>query len=537
MRGVLFFLFTLAFITLSCECQKPQPANQTTPGKTGGTLVSSLATDVDNLNPILSQTAAASDLEGFLYLSLFRTDENFKIRTSEYMPCLAKSWRFSEDFKEITFYLEEEAKWSDGQPITAHDLKFTYDLMTDPTIPYLGRSQFDFVEACEVKGDHELIFRFREVYANELIDVGMTPLPRHVFENVSSEEFLTHPFNENPTVVSGPYRLKKWDRNQTIELEVNPNYSFKRPNLDRIVFRIIQDETSRLTNLKTGEIDLMVSMPPHQVEDLKNNYPEINVLTYSGTRYDYIGWLNTHPLFENRTVRRALTMAINRQEMVDALYYGFAEECVSPVHPAHADFYNPNLEPIPYDPEQAKQMLAEVGWVDRNNDGVLDRDGRDFSFTIKTNVSNKQRVDALTMIQSYLSKVGIRVRPEVLEFNVLIAQQTERDYEALISGWSMGTRFDPTNIWHSRSIVNGYNEHNYSNATVDSLIDLGRRTLDKDKARDIWYEFQEILYADQPYTFLFVRDNVDGLNRKFKNVKTWPRGIYFNVEEWWIEEE
>ena len=232
-----------------------------------------------------------------------------------------------------------------------------------------------------------------------------------------------------------------------------------------------------------------------------------------------------------------MTMSINRQQIVDALYFGYAKECLGPVHPAHKEFYNPNLKPLPFDQEAAKQLFAEVGWTDSDGDGILDKDGKPFAFKMKTNLNNKQRVDALTMIQADLQKVGIDMTPEVLEFNVLIDQQTARDYEAMVLGWRMGAIFDPSTIWHSRSIVDGYNKHNYTNAVTDSLIDLGRKTLDNDKAREIWYEFQDKLYAEQPYTFLYVQDNIDGVSNKFKGIITSPGGIFYNVNEWWIEEE
>ncbi len=264
-RWILFI--TLAFLLISFGCKlKPDPAPKIQKtGKQGGTLVVAMGSDIDNFNPVLSTLSAAQDIHNLLYIDLLEYDENFKLHNSEYKPCLTKSWQFSEDFLEVTLLLRDDVNWSDGKPITSYDIEFTYQKMIDPDIPYSNRSSLDFIEECTVKNEREITFRFKEVYANELSDVNITPLPKHVFGDVDADGFINHPFKDKPTVISGPYQLKRWDRQQTVELEVNPNYSFYRPNLDRIVFRVIPDVTSRVTNLKIGEVDLVQQLLPEPV--------------------------------------------------------------------------------------------------------------------------------------------------------------------------------------------------------------------------------------------------------------------------------
>ncbi len=530
-------ILVLLLSILACDnqgCNKRQPPQITS--ETGGTLVVAVNADIDNFHPILSRDNLAQDIQGLMFLNLLRQDENFKWHTSEYKPCLTKSWRFSEDFLELTLFMHDDVKWSDGVPVSSFDVKFTYEKMNDPMVPYPNKTGLDFIESCTVQNDYEITFRFKEVYANELSDVSFIPLPKHVFGNIDSQQFINHPFKDNPIIVNGPYRLKKWDRNQLIELEINPEYSFKRANLDRIVFRVIPDQTSRLTNLKTGQVDLVQAIPADQITDFQN-YPGIEILNYPSLNYDFIYWLGSHPYFSDKNVRRALTMAIDRKQIVDVLLSGYGRECLSPVHPAHKEFYNPDLKPLPYDRDTAKEMLATAGWTDSNADGILDKNGRKFEFKMKTNIGNQRRIDVITMIQADLKKVGVSVTQEMVEFSLYIEQMSNRDYEAAVGGMAIGTVFNPADIWHSKAIVDGYNWFNYSNSRIDSLINTGRRTLDRDRARSIWFDFQKELYADQPCTFLYVRDNLDGINKKFKGIKTWPPGIFFNVDEWWIEEE
>lgn len=534
---LLGLIFSLLLVACPEPRQRSSPQQGAPAGSIGGTLVIGASSELDNFNTVTSTTTIASTIQGLMFLPLFKTDENFKLHASDYKPCLVNTWRFSEDFLELTLFLRDDVKWSDGIPVTAEDVYFTYKMLVDPTVITNSRSYMDFVSECIVKGDYEITFRFKEVYSSEMEDINIiTPMPRHVFGNISGEEFNVHAFNENPSVVNGPYKLANWDRQQVLELVVNETYSFPRANLDRVVFRIIPDVTARLTNLKTGDVDLIQQISPDQVDDLEKNYPHIDVKNYSGMSIDFIRWLNTHPLFSDRRVRRALTMGINRKQIVDALLFGYGTVCNSPIHPQHKDFYNPNLVTLPYDPDGALKILNDLGWRDTDNDGILDKNGKKFEFHLKTNLGNQRRMDAITMIQADLARIGVAVIPQQVEFTVLVEQMQNRDYEAALSGMRMGTTFNPTDVWHSKSIASGYNWVNYSNDRVDALIEKGRRTLDKTKARDVWFEFQQEVYNDQPYTFLYLLDNLDGIDRKFQGVKTSPAGIFFNVPEWWLEE-
>ncbi|OQY27886.1 MAG: hypothetical protein B6244_09045 [Candidatus Cloacimonetes bacterium 4572_55] len=537
-KTALRLLFILLSI-VSTGCYPPdQEESSDSSEPSGGTVVIAMKTDIDNFNPILSTLSAASDIQGLIYLNLLRRDVHFKLHTSDYRPCLTKSWRFSEDFLELTLILRSDITWSDGVPVTAHDVKFTFDKMTDPNIPCSNRSHFDLTEECIVKGDYEVTFRFKEVYSNELDDVNIiTPLPSHIFGDISAEEFINHDYNQNPTVVNGHYRVKRWERQQMIELTQNDMCSFQKPNLDRIVFRIIPDAVSRVTNLKIGDVDIVPGLLPEQAEEIKKNHADkIQVLSYSGMSFDYIAWLERHPIFSDREMRRALTMSINRREIVDALLMGYGKECISPIHPAYKEIYHKQMKPIPYDPEQAKKIFHKAGWRDSNDDGILDKEGEKFSFSMKTGLGNSRRRDALTMIQNDLKQVGIEMRQDMVEFSVMITQLKNREYDAALSGFRMGIVNHPKVFWHSSAMVGGFNRFEYSNPKVDSLIDLGRRTLDRDKAKKIWYEFQEILYADQPVTFMYILNNLDGVSRRVKGIETWPLGINFNPEEWWIND-
>ena len=301
------------------------------------------------------------------------------------------------------------------------------------------------------------------------------------------------------------------------------------------MFKIVPDRTNLLVQLQTGEIDMMDDVPPLEANRLKEKHPDIGVYPMSGRLYYFVGWNLENTLFESKNVRQALTLSINRQEIIDNLLYGYGKQCTGPIPPIIAWAFNPNIKPFPYDPQRAKRMLAEEGWTDSDGDGWLDKDGKSFEFSMKTNMDNQVRVDALVMIQDDLREVGIKVTPRLLEWTVYIDDIFGGNYEACIAGWSARMSPDPTAVFHSNS-TDQFNFVSYSNPRVDELIERGRIEFDRQKAQRIWYEFQKSVYDDQPYTFLFWIDRIVAIHKRFQDVNPVPISAFYELEKWWVPE-
>jgi peptide/nickel transport system substrate-binding protein len=496
----------------------------------GGTVVIGVISDIDNLLDVTSTTASAQEIIDQMFLTLVDVREDLL----SFDPLLARSWEAGADGKSWTFHLAPEARWHDGRPVTARDVAFTHELHTDPSVGYAARSWKEFITEVVVVDDHTVTYRFDRAYPYQIMDANVgAVLPEHLLRDVPRTELASCDFSRRP-VGNGPFRFSGWEMQQTVELVADEGHFLGRPHLDRVVFRIVPDKTSLLTQLETGEIDVMEDVPPHEVARLEQMSGKLRVERFVGRTYTYIGWDSTNPLFESPRVRRALGMAIDRQGIIDALCYGHAKPCLGPIHPI-LWAYHENLPPLPYDPEGARAILAEEGWTDADGDGVLDRNGVPFEFELKTNLGNQVRMDASVMIQSQLEKVGVRVSPRTYEWTVLWDSVIRHSYEtAVLVGWNVGLKVDLKSMFHSESRSEKYNHTGYANAQVDELIDRALSAETFAEAGPLWKRVQELIVEDQPYTFLFILDRIYGVNERVRGTVPDTRGYYRNLRDWWI---
>jgi peptide/nickel transport system substrate-binding protein len=530
--GKLDVLIALSvLLCLSCRGGSDRQAGESGAGEeavNGGTVVIGLASDPDALNNLVSTDAVATEMmENMLFVPLVRYDEHLRIT-----PALARSWEFSSDHRALTFHLRHDVVWGDGRPTTAHDVAYNYRMWIDPQLAYAGRSGLDLVDSVRVSDDFTITFYFQRPYADQLNDLQMLIMPQHMLADTPPAQMRSSSFNRQP-VGNGPFRLKEWVSNQRLEFVPNESYFGERPHLDRVIFRIIPDQTALLTNLETGEIDMMRAIPPKDVQRIsKNSRLRVWNIPYRG--YVYLGWNMANPLFAEREVRQALTMAIDRQNIVDGLWYGMARICTGPVIPYIEWAYNDDIEPYPHDPERAGRLLASQGWADHDGDGWLDRNGRRFEFELKTNLGNQVREDIAVMVQRDLAEIGIKVIPRVVEWTVFIVQTENKEFDACILAWSEDFIVNPTDIFHSRAIDGKYNMVSYSSPLADSLMDAGRRALDHDQAGVIWRQFQEVMHRDQPYTFLYIPQRINAIHTRIRGVHMDIRGSLINIKDWWI---
>ncbi|HDL17838.1 MAG TPA: peptide-binding protein, partial [Bacteroidetes bacterium] len=333
-------------------------------------------------------------------------------------------------------------------------------------------------------------------------------------------------------VSSGPFILKRRVKNQFIELVRNKNYFGKKPNLERVIFKIVPDKTSLLLQLKNGEIDMMAGVNPDHVADLQSSNPDIALYRVSGRTYYYIGYNEKNPLFKEKQVRRALTMAIDRNGLIEATLQGYGKPCTGPVPPIVSWAYNDSIPPIPFNVAGAKNLLANAGWKDHDGDGWLDKDGRDFKFVLRTNAGNQIKADLAVIVQDQLKKIGVKVDIRSLEWTAFMDKLRRKEFDAYIGGWSTSFNVDPTPIFHSTA-TNLFNYIGYNNPQVDQLIEAGREEMNRQKAAKIWKTMQDEIYRDQPYTFLFWLDKIVAVNSKFKNVTPIPLSMFYGLENWY----
>lgn len=518
---LLIAVLAVAVLVSSC-------AGDREPGLRGGTLVVGEPSAYEGLNPMKATDAHARDIYNQIFLSLL--DENDDFLT--FRPRLAKSWKFSADRRELTFHLRDDVVWSDGVGFTAHDVLATFTAQKDTAMVWSGRHLKEHIDEVRVVDDYTVVYHFSHVYPYQVMDANDGPiLPKHFLESRTPEEVRAAKVEEIPS--NGPFRVREWIRGQSLTLVPYEGYYEEgKPYLDRVVFKIVPDQVNLITQLKSGEVDYMESIPPAEVDKLRKEDYGINIFSFPSRAYLYVGWNGKHPLFRDVNIRRAMTMAIDRNEIIENLYYGLAIECKSPFIP-QMWAYNDDIKPVAYDPEEAKRLLTEAGFTDSDGDGWLDRDGKRFEFEMMTNHGIQIRNDILVMVQEHLGRIGVKVELVILEWTVMLERHKASDFASILSGWRVGTKVDLAPIWSCEARkVGGYNRVDYCNVEVDRLNSTARGILNFDEARPLFYEAQRIIYDEQPYTFLLTPNERLALHERFEDARPDVISNYHNLHEW-----
>jgi peptide/nickel transport system substrate-binding protein len=496
----------------------------------GGTLVVGLAGDFDSLNELVSNDGHALDvIESLLYMSLTRYDRSLQVR-----PYLADRWEFSQDRRVLTYHLRSDVFWHDGVPTTARDVAFTLNAMRDPRTGYANADYMANVDSVVAVDDRTVRVYFSTVYATQLEDCQRPIMPAHLLADLSPENIDGGGFGHRP-VGNGPYRFVRWDRGETIEFQANPDFCLGRPYLDRVLFRVIPDPITRLAALRSGEIDYLEGVPPQEVESLRGN-SEFQLFEFPQRGFQFIAWNQRNPLFQDPRVRTALTLALDRREMVDALLFGQGHVLANPLMSTSWAF-NRNILPYPHDPGRASSLLFEAGWKDTDGDGILEKNDREFTFDLKTNQGNQVREDAAVMAQAQLRRVGIRVKPSTVEWVTFVKDITDKKYDAVLLGWQDDFTWHPADQFHSKNLEGEYQLSGYSNPEADRIMDLAQRAVDKAEVARLHGRLQEILHKDQPYTVLYERTRVNALHGRFRGVMMDTRSQFVNITRWWVAPE
>ncbi len=484
--------------------------------------------DATVLLPVLASDAASGDINGYIYNGLVKYDKDIN-----HVGDLAEKWDISDDNLKIRFYLRKDVKWQDGRPFTASDVEYTYKLIIDPKTPTAYATDFLRVKEFRALDPYTVEVTYEKPYAPALGSWGQSMLPAHLLEG---KDVNQSPLKRNP-VGTGPYKFTEWTTGEKIVLDSYHKYFEGRPYIDRIMTRVIPDLATTFLELKAGRLDLTSLTPLQYKRQTDTAWFKENFVKYKyiGFGYTYLGYNLKDWKFKDKKVRQALTTAIDRESIVQGVLLGLGQPAYTPFKP-DTFWYNPNVKKFPYDPERAKQMLAEAGWKDTDGDGILDKDGKPFEFTIITNQGNKLRENAATIIQRDLKKVGIRVNIRIYEWAAFLKNFiNKRNFEACLLGWQTGPEPNQIDIWNSEKIgETQLNFITYQNPEVDRLLDEGASTYNRDERKKYYDEFQAIIAEDQPYTFLYVGDTLPIISSRFRGIKPAPAGINYNFIEWYV---
>ena len=516
--------------------QPPEPtANAAEPSR-GGTVVLGSITDMDSWNEYTSRQSFATYVLRRIFPGLATGEGDGGNGPESFEPLLAESWERSEDGLTITFRLRE-ATWSDGHAISAEDVRFTWLAQTSDEVPWANADVKSQITDVVVDDERTVTFHFDHEYAYALTDAVVGGiLPQHVFGKVPFDEWATHDWSSY-TIGSGPFLLERYTAGQEIVLARNPLYFDPEfPLVDRVVVRIVPDVLNLVTQLQSGEIDFMTGIPPREASRLTaDSRAAVEIVPFRLPRYEYLGWNGKRPPFDDRMVRRALTLAIDRAALVEDLLYDFGEVSSRPV-PSHWWGAAEDLDPWPYDPEQARSILAERGFSTVAADGTAVGRGPALEFDLVTNTGNRLREDALVKIQAQLARIGVTVHVRSIEQRTLIQNVTRGEFDGYLGGWNFIGKVPLGALFGSDyAPPRGFNVVGYHAVDVDATLAQLDLASDWREMKPLLDTIQRRIHDDQPYTFLFERDGIAAFGSRLHNVRIdHPDDPLAGLERVWV---
>jgi peptide/nickel transport system substrate-binding protein len=382
-------------------------------------------------------------------------------------------------------------------------------------------------------------FTFVRPHAQAVEDFWWAPAPKHLLEGVAPSDMQNAPYNRNP-IGSGPFKFGEWTANQRLILERNPDFPAAlggQAKAARVVFRIIPEASTMLTELLTGGVHVDIPVMPDQIEQIKGS-GQTKLFSFAGRTVYYLGWNNTRPIFKDATVRRALALAINRQELISALLQGEGKIATSTI-PPYSPLYPKSIEPLPYDLEQAKQLLEQSGWKDTDGDGVRDKDGKPLRFEIMLS-DDPLRKQVVEVMQSQLKSVGADAQVRVMEFQTMLTAHKQRDFDAVFTNWvldnfQLGSA--PYALFNSgqADIPMSANRSSVRIPDLDQAIETARRATDPEAQRQAWAEYTRIIQREQPVTFIFWLNELAAARNEVSGVVMDSRGELRTIRDWVAE--
>lgn len=480
------------------------------------TLHLSASSNPARLNPLIATDSASSSVAGFIFNSLVKYDESGQ----KIIGDLAESYRFVTPTL-IEFKLRRGVTWHDGKPFTSKDVLFTYELIKSPKTITPYASDFRVVKSVIAVDDTTLRVAYEKPYFKALEIWMMGIVPAHILKK--EKDIMGSGFNTRP-VGTGPYVLKKLEFSKQIVLEANPNYFEHRPKIDKIVFHVISDPMSRFLMLKSGEIDIDTLEPMQFERQLGGDFhTKFDVIEMASHSYTYLGFNLRLKKFKDPRVREALSLAINRHELIDILFLGHGRMCTGPFLPGSKGFNN-RVKAPELNIAKAKALLKSAGYSEKHP----------LAFEIATSNSSALRPYAAEILQRQLARAGVKVTLKVMEWQAFLNTVVfPRKFDAVLLGWSLSLTPDPYMLWHSDSDVpGGFNLVGYHSPATDRLIEQMEGSSDSEKTASLQRQIFAKIVADNPYLFLVIPNDISVHNRSIKGVKATINGIWEDYIDW-----
>lgn len=509
-------------------------------GQQGGVIIEGSISDISTLMPIVSADTASNAVIALIYESLMVPDAE----TLDPIGILAESWEVNEDATVFIIHLRNGIFWHDGEPFTANDVKFTYELHMDPDSGSSYTNDLDAkIDSIEVIDDLTVQFNLSGTLVDFGVDLGVYSIvAEHIWADVPAANVASDPgatgADPSRVVGTGPFLFQEWVINESVTLVRNDDYWDGAPYLDTYIFKPVPDASALVAQLRTGEVDFG-SVQESALAEFEG-VQDVTIHDYPTQGFTFYG-ANMDPekttLFQDVEVRQAMLYAIDREALLESIRFGYGEVAIGTM-PVISWAYNPGEidKQYDYDPDMAEQLLEQAGWT-LGNDGVRAKDGQRLSFEMITNAGNQVREAYLTAIQQYWADVGIEMTPVLEPFPQVVERLVSTyDFEVVLIGFNWSADPDQSTMFSCDGYGGGFNFVRYCNEEVDDLLQRALNELDRDTRIELYTEFQNIVMEDLPVAILDFPQAFIGVNNRAHNLHPAAFGFRANAHHWWVED-
>lgn len=537
-RSQLILFTTLAVASLA-GCERRGGCT----GSYCGTIINAAVGEPATLLPPATEEVVGGDIGEQLFLKL--ADVGMSTNTigdEDFQPLLAQRWEWDGPLT-LVFHLDPRARWQDGQPVRAADVEFTFDAYNDSAVASPFRAKLRRVASVTQRDSLTAVFRFRERYPEMFYDAvyHMRILPAHLLRSVPREQWKTSPFGRQP-VGNGPYRFVRWQAAQSIELAADSTFFLGRPAIRRLIWRFTPNLQVAVTQVIADQADVREQLVTPENVERARAAPQITLYPFRGNVYTYLSFnlrangdtSKPHPIFGDREVRRALTMAVDRARLVKSALGDLGKVPPGPMS-SLLWIWDPEIRQLPYDTAQAAHILNARGWRDRDGDGIRDRNGEPLSFHIIVPTTSVLRRQYARLLQEQFRTVGVQAEIDEVEFAVVGQRVGGGTFDTAVL--SRGNDPSPgsgiTQSW-TRAGFGGSNFGRYYNPQFERLVDRAIAAPSRDQARSLWRAAIETINADAPGVFLYSLENIAAVHNRVQNVQIRPDSWAALLRTWRI---
>lgn len=508
----------------------------------GGTFTLRVPSEPAGLNRLHDQMAdgiMVRYLMGRVYESLAVVDRQV-LPELGLVPRLAEKWEESDDHLTLTVHLRRGVKFHDGSAFTSKDVKAVVDAVRDPKKQTASlRSYFVSLASIATPDEQTVVVKWSKPYflATHNFLTALPMMPAAALQG----DFDTLPVNRSP-IGTGPFRFEAWATGQKISFVRNDAYWGQKANVDRLVVRIVKDETVATQLWEQGELDLMTRIQPGVWRAIERPAPEnawaiegYHRISFLENSYSWIGWNEERPFFKDAKVRRALAMLLPTEAVAKNIDLGLELPTTCPWY-RKSQSCDPSVVPLPFDPKEAQRLLDEAGWRDGDGDGVREKDGVKFRFTFLSNPHSVRMAKLVPLLQQELKRAGVQMEVERVDASIYLARMRSHDFDAAALSWSQADGVqDNFQVFHSSQSKGGSNYVSYASPEVDALLEQIRLTFDPAKRVELEREVHRRLYDDQVYLFLTNRPALDAVKRRVRGIS--PSLAWYELERVWLAPE